>query len=97
MDVYPQAMRFLLTYGSDEDFERGVLETLATRPAIADLPDRESKLAVLFRHLDDDDSGDLTVEEMFAVATDVNPASRRAREEVRRVLSTGPHTTASAW
>ena len=32
-------MRFLLlTYGSDEDFERGVLETLATRPAIADLP-----------------------------------------------------------
>ena len=85
-------MRFLLTYGSDEDFERGVLETLATRPAIADLPDRESKLAVLFRHLDDDDSGDLTVEEMFAVATDVNPASREsARGSQARSIHWSPY------
>ena len=72
---YMDAMEFLTTILSDEDFEHGILETLAAKPSIADLPSREVKLLALFQHLDTDGSGALDVDELLAVSNDANPAA----------------------
>ena len=70
---YMEAMDFLTTILTDEDFEHGILETLAMKPDLKDMPNRESKIKVLFRHLDVDGSGSLDLEELLATVKDVNP------------------------
>lgn len=75
---YMQAMDFLTTILTDDDFEHGVLETLATKPSMSDMPNRRTKLTALFKHLDVDGGGSLELDELMAVADDANPAADRA-------------------
>ena len=70
---YLEYMGQLVDILGDEEFERGVLETLATKPLISDLPDRETKLTALFRHLDADASGDLEIDELMPVFMSATP------------------------
>jgi Ca2+-binding EF-hand superfamily protein len=72
---YMEAMDFLTTILTDEDFEHGVLETLATKASVADMPNRAAKLMALFKHLDVDGGGALELDELLAVANDANPAA----------------------
>ena len=87
---YLDSMSALADCLGDEEFERGVLETLATKPLISDLTDRESKMTALFRHLDADASGDLEVDELLAVFVDdaevVKQVARHRLAELRHVL-----------
>jgi len=50
-------MDFLTTILTDEDFEHGILETLASRPALKDMPNRAAMFLALFVHLDVDGAG----------------------------------------
>jgi len=54
---YMAAMGFLTTILTDEDFEHGILETLASRPALKDMPNRATMFLALFVHLDVDGNG----------------------------------------
>lgn len=72
---YMEAMDFLTTILTDDDFEHGVLETLATKPSVGDMPNRRMKLMALFKHLDVDGGGSLEIDELMAVANDANPAA----------------------
>ena len=72
---YMEAMDFLTTILADEEFEMGVLETLAMKHSVRDMPNRTTKLMALFRHLDVDGGGVLELDELLAVANDANPAA----------------------
>ena len=94
---YLDSMSALADCLGDEEFERGVLETLATKPLISDLTDRESKMTALFRHLDADASGDLEVDELLAVFVDdaeVDPieARRKAKAQLAYLDEDGDGT-----
>ena len=81
---YLDAMRPIADALVDEEFELGILETLASIPDIDDLPDRESKLAAVFRHLDVDGSGSLDQDELVAIfmdGADPDPAEARRNAE----------------
>jgi Ca2+-binding EF-hand superfamily protein len=94
---YLDSMSALADCLGDEEFERGILETLATKPLISDLTDRESKMTALFRHLDADASGDLEVDELLAVFVDdaeVDPieARRKAKAQLAYLDEDGDGT-----
>ena len=81
---YLDAMRPIADALVDEEFQLGILETLASVPDIDDLPDRESKLAAVFRHLDVDGSGSLDQDELVAIfmdGADPDPAEARRNAE----------------
>ena len=79
---YLEYMGQLVDILGDEEFERGVLETLATKPLISDLPDRETKLTALFRHLDADASGDLEIDELMPVFMSATPGADAAVDPI---------------
>ena len=84
---YLDAMRPIADALVDEEFQLGIVERLASVPDIDDLPDRESKLAAVFRHLDVDGSGSLDQEELVAIfmdGADPDPA-RRARDAEKQL------------
>ena len=84
---YLDAMRPIADALVDEEFQLGILETLASVPDIDDLPDRESKLAAVFRHLDVDGSGSLDQEELVAIFMDgADPDPARARRDAEKQL-----------
>mmetsp|Transcript_24746 Transcript_24746/g.60907 ORF Transcript_24746/g.60907 Transcript_24746/m.60907 type:complete len:622 (+) Transcript_24746:2031-3896(+) len=88
-EEYMAAMEFLTTILSDQDFEQGVLETLASKPSLADLPNRHDKLLALFNHLDVDGGGVLDVHELMSVANEANPkADAKAAKEQLAWLDT---------
>ena len=79
---YLEYMGQLVDILGDEEFERGVLETLATKPLISDLPDREAKLTALFRHLDADASGDLEIDELMPAFMSATPGADAAVDPI---------------
>ena len=84
---YLDAMRPIADALVDEEFQLGIAETLASVPDIDDLPDRESKLAAVFRHLDVDGSGSLDQEELVAIFMDgADPDPARARRDAEKQL-----------
>ena len=84
---YLDAMRPIADALVDEEFQLGILETLASVPDIDDLPDRESKLAAVFRHLDVDGSGSLDQDELVAIFMDgADPDPAEARRDAEKQL-----------
>ena len=84
---YLDAMRPIADALVDEEFQLGIAETLASVPDIDDLPDRESKLVAVFRHLDVDGSGSLDQEELVAIFMDgADPDPARARRDAEKQL-----------
>ena len=81
---YLDAMRPIADALVDEEFQLATRRRLASVPDIDDLPDRESKLAAVFRHLDVDGSGSLDQEELVAIFMDARDCRRPGASAPRR-------------
>ena len=89
---YLDAMRPIADALVDEEFQLGIAETLASVPDIDDLPDRESKLAAVFRHLDVDGSGRWTRTNSWPSSwTARTPTRRRARRNAGEAVGVVGH------
>ena len=86
-EEYVDAMRPISDSLVDEEFKLGILETLSSKPDLNDLSDRESKLAAVFRHLDQDCSDSLDAEELIAIfMDDAEPDPAAARRNALKQL-----------